>query len=379
MVSRVAQVHPYSWSSVMCEGDDCAKLGVVHIGDAGSGTAFDFASDLLARFDFSGRFDGDNYPCVSPPQQTRFQDEFRTEVAKVLNRLREYAWLADDALLPPRVTTGPYQPRTDFHVAVSELYGLSKSLVPAWCGQRGRMEFPAHRVVGGDASLAHEIVHVLFPNGGRMLAEGLAVHLQQELSNVPVYPNYGVDLHEAVVNFLVHRSTQPPVSMDAPSMLWSMNLDAYEQISTPDELGLRIGKDIIGARPGFGILPDDSPIRPDEGKATYEVAGSLVKFLLENPIDDPLLTTNNFGAVYQSTPLRPLERYSGAPERWQKSYLYSFHDLGLLWKTYIHFEFFIAGQKKPVPIDSANLKSPLVRKLYQRLASKREPRARKAK
>jgi hypothetical protein len=354
----------------MCTGDDCAKLGVVEVEETFSSTAFEFDDDLLARFDFGGRFGGDSYPCVSPTQQTRFQDDFLAQIKTVLTQLRDYHWLASDAVLPPRVITGPYQPRTDFHITVSEAYSLSRSLVPAWSGQRGWMEFPAHRVVAGDASIAHEIVHVLFPNGGRMLAEGLAVYLQDKLSDVPVYPNFGVPLDESVVNYLVHKHIQDPSSLDAPSMLWKMNLDAFEQISTPDELGLRIGKDIIGARPGFGILPGEEPIPPDEAKATYKVAGSLVKFLLENPIGDSLLTKNNFGAIYKSTPLRPLERYSGAPYRWQKSYLYSFHDLGLLWKTYMHFKFFITGKKTPVPIDPAILKNPLVRKLYEQLTGK---------
>ena len=75
-----------------------------------------------------------------------------------------------------RIDRGP-----DLHIFVSEVYPRSKALVPAWLGQRGWMEFPAHRVVAGEASIAHELVHVLFPNGNRMLAEGLAVYLQHKL------------------------------------------------------------------------------------------------------------------------------------------------------------------------------------------------------
>ena len=154
-------------------------------------------------------------------------------------------------------------------------------------------------------------------------------------------------------------------------MLWMMNLDAFEQISTPDELGLGLGQDTIGARPGFGILPDDGPIPPDEAKATYEVAGSLVKFLLENPIDDSLLTENNFGAVYKSTPLRPLERGCGDRARWQAHYRgngksYSFTDLALLWKTYMHFILF-SGGKEEILIPDRYRKIELVAALYRKL------------
>jgi hypothetical protein len=358
----------------MCTGDDCAKLGVVKVGEAGNSTAFDFNGDLLARFDFGGRFDGDNYPSVSSHQQTKFQADFLAQVAAVLPQLRKFKLLAPDALLPPRMISGPYQPRTDFHIFVSELYHLSKSLVPAWSGQRGWMEFPAHRVVAGDASIAHEVVHVLCPNGNRMLAEGLAVHLQHKLSDVPVYPNFGVPLDDTVVKFLVEKYNK-----DAPSKLWQMNLEAFEKISTPDELGLRLGDGIIGARPGFGPQEGDQEIPADEGKAVYEVAGSLVGFLLDNPIGDDLLTASNFGALYLSTPLRPFERDSGVPERWQDYYkdkhkAYSFADLGLLWKTYMHEKFFSAG-KIPIPAKFQSI--PLVDKLAKQLQSKGRATGRK--
>jgi hypothetical protein len=332
----------------MCTEDDCAKPGMVRIGDAGRSTAFDLADCLLAQFDFGGRFGGDSYPCVSPAQQARFQADFKALVADVLHRLQhEYQWLASNAPLPPRVTSGPYRPRTDFHVFVSEMYGKSRSLVPAWSGQRGRMEFPAYRVAGGNASIAHELVHVLFPNGGRMLAEGLAVYLQGKLSDIPVYPNFGDPVHEVVATFL-----DSTYEGEAADMLWRMNLEPFEQISTPDELGLAIGGDMIGAQPGFGLKDGDDQPKPEETKTVYAVAGSLVEFLLENPIGDALLTERNFGELYNSSPLRPLERCPGNPARWEECYKgkgksYPFSDIGLLWKTYMHFKFF--GNGKPIP------------------------------
>jgi hypothetical protein len=160
---------------------------------------------------------------------------------------------------------------------VSETYPRSKALIPAWLGRRGCIEFPAHRVVAGEAAIAHELVHVLFPNGNRVLAEGLAIYLQQKLCpHIPVYPNFGDRLETVVADFL--RTT---FRHDAHHALWSMELDAFERISTPDRLTLRITRDtVIGAKPG---IPDPPPA---EIKTMYAVAGSLVELLLENFIGD---------------------------------------------------------------------------------------------
>jgi hypothetical protein len=284
--------------------------------------------------------------------------------------LAKYRWLAPDTPLPPRVTSGPYRPQSDFHVFVSDAYDLSRSLVPSWSGRRGWMEFPAHRVVVGEAAIAHELVHVLFPNGNRMLAEGLAVYLQRKLfPKLPVYPNYSEPLELVVQGFLSTTFTDSP--SDA---LWNMDLDGLESIPTPDDLFMRIGtRPFIGGDPGN----PDSPPTPHETKFVYAVAGSLIEFLLENPIEEnDLLTESHFGALYQSTPLRPLERDSGAPDRWRKFYRgrngqgkatsYSFKDLGLLWKTYMHFILF-SGGKDEIPIPDRYRKMELVAKLFSKL------------
>jgi hypothetical protein len=337
------------------------------LGKAGNSKKFKFDGNLLARFEFGGRFGEDSFPSVSPNNQRRFQAEFVQQFKRVQSQLNQYNWLPSDVSLPPRVNEGPYQPRSDFNVFVSEMYSLSKSLVPAWLGQRGWMEFPAHRVVAGEASVAHELVHILFPNGNRMLAEGLAVYLQYKLfPEIAVYPNFGVPLESLVEDFLLARFPGKPENQ--ADALWNMDLDGLEMISTPDELSLRIGRStVVGVRPG---VPDPGP---EEGKFLYGVAGSLVGFLLENPINPgyDLLTEGNFGALYQSTPLRPLERDSGAPDRWQKFYRgknvsYTFYDIGLLWKTYLHFLLF-AGGTDETPIPDSFRKKQLVATLYSKL------------
>jgi hypothetical protein len=363
----------------MWSGEECATLGAGRPGKTGN---------LVASFDFSGRLGQHSYPCVSPAQQAKFRDDFREQLEAVQAQLSSYKdrdeteWVSADAPLPPRVTTGPYRPRADFHVFVSEAYPRSKALVPAWLGQRGWMEFPAHRVVAGEAAIAHELVHVLFPNGNRMLAEGLAVYLQYKLfPKIPVYPNFGDRLETQVADFLRTNFKDKP-----HRALWDMNLDALEKISTPDKLSLRIGRDaVIGAKPG-----DPNP-PPDEVKMTYAVAGSLVEFLLENLIGDDLLTEKNFGTLYKSTPLRPFERDSGDPGRWRACYQadgisYSFTELGLLWKTYMHFILFsksAAGGKAEILIPRQYAEIPLVAKLYKKLNDmtglRSVPRAMRAK
>jgi hypothetical protein len=342
----------------------------VKIGKAGNIKRFEFDADLLARFDFGGRIDDNSFPSVSPAQQSKFQADFVSQFKKVLEQLAKFRWLSPDAPLPPRVVSGPYQSPADFHVFVSETYDLSRSLVPSWLGQRGWMEFPAHRVVVGAATIAHELVHVLFPNGNRMLAEGLAVYLQHKLfPRLAVYPNYGEPLEEPVKAFLVQTF------QDGPSdALWDMDLEGLESISTPDDLFMRIGE-----RPFIGGDPSNanSPPSPRETRFLYAVAGSLVEFLLENPIEENgLLTISNFGALYQWTPLRPLERDSGEPDRWQKCYRgkdsqgkntsYSFKDIALLWKTYMHFILF-SGGKEEMPIPERFRRIKLVADLYNKL------------
>jgi hypothetical protein len=334
------------------------------VGKAGNCKGFSFDSNLLARFDFSGQIDNNSFPSVSPDQQKKFQADFVSQFEKVRDQLLKYKWLSADAILPPRVTSGPCCPPSDFHVFISDAYDLSRSLVPAWHGQRGWMEFPAHRVLVGGATIAHELVHVLFPNGNRMLAEGLATYLQHKLlPRLPVFPNYGDALEVVVEEFL--RVTFPN---DPTGALWSMDLEGLEGISTPDDLFMRVGtRPFIGGDPARPEIPDSQ-----QTKFLYAVAGSFVGFLLENPIEDEgILTEKNFGTLYLSSPLRPLERDSGAADRWQNAYRnrsksFSFKELSLLWKTYMHFVLFSDDAKKPsIPDNYRRVK--LVSELYAKL------------
>ena len=53
------------------------------------------------------------------------------------------------------------------------------------------------------------------------------------------------------------------------------------------------------------------------------------------------LTERNFGTLYKSTPLRPLQRNSGHPDRWRACFQANGTSFSFarahLWKTYMHF------------------------------------------
>src|SRR5262245_26238075 len=107
---------------------------------------------VAIRFDFGADPEGS----LSPAQREIFAAAFRRELASAK------AWFTSRGWAP--------QSRADLQVAVSADYKISRALVPAWEGSRGRMEFPLWRVSTGKAAIAHELTHVFFPNGNRFLA-----------------------------------------------------------------------------------------------------------------------------------------------------------------------------------------------------------------
>jgi hypothetical protein len=155
---------------------------------------------------------------------------------------------------------------------------------------------------------------VLFPNGNRFLAEGLAVYLQAEVGGNPAFPNFGTPLHE-LARELTGRMLPERAQGDAKS-LQKLRLPDLDRIATPSPLRLRVGR----------ILHDNTP----GGQAyLYPLAGSFVQFLIETH------GTGRFRALYERTPLVPFERNCGSPGRWQEVYGLSLADLELQWKSLI--------------------------------------------
>jgi hypothetical protein len=232
------------------------------------------------------------------------QDEFKVDLSQELARLD--GWALERQWLP--------LPVPKLHVFVSDRYKISRSLVPAWSGHPGHMEFPAWRVSARKAAIAHELVHVFFPNGNRFLAEGLAVYLQAEIGGNPAFPNFGRPLHELMRELL--REMVPEFSRGDPESLRRVDLGELDRIATPGPLVLRVGSELYGEEP--------------RGQACiYPIAGSFVQFLIETR------GLEKFREIYLQTPLVPMVQDAGLPDRWKNVYDMSLASLECEWKTFI--------------------------------------------
>jgi hypothetical protein len=243
---------------------------------------FDFASDP-----------GGDPRVASPAPHEDFQSDFRSELDQLDAWARQHRW-------PPRVVPG-------LQVSISAKYRISKSLVPAWYGETGRMQFALWRVAARKAAIAHELVHVFFPNGNRFLAEGLAVHLQAAIGGNPAFPNFGRPLH-ALAHALMQEMAPRPAGAHR------VCLAELDQIATPGPLVLRVGQDFYG---------EDA-----RGQAhLYPLAGSFVQFLIETR------GLELFRELYRCTPLVPLTLNGGTPARWNDVYGLSLAALEVEWMS----------------------------------------------
>jgi hypothetical protein len=266
-----------------------------------------------ATFDFGGKVDDVAYPSLSTYQQRIFEEAFCAQVAKVEDWFTKNGWWQPAPDQPMRFLAEPdtylahsgsfEAPFPDLRVLVSDQFRLSESLVPAALGYRGQMQFPAHEASTGEAALAHELTHVFFPNGNRMLAEGLAVYVQCQIGKNPAFPNYGRDLDQMVRHF-ASRSCLPNLD--------SIDLVRLDRLSTPTALIMRVGTQ-------YDL----------SGFDTYPVAGSFIKFLIET------YKMEMFHKLYIQTPLVAFARDEGRPDRWQQVYGKSLSELEKEWKASI--------------------------------------------
>jgi hypothetical protein len=256
--------------------------------------------DPTATFYFDGQVEGVAYPSLSPAQQDNFKADFFREAASLRT------WSCRESWSP--------SPPTELQIFVSDDYKISKSLVPAALDRRGRMEFPAWKAIAGEAAIVHELVHVYFPNGNRLLAEGLAVYLQAEIGGNPVFPNFGKPLHEMARELLIEMIAE--FTGENSIGLEKLHLADLDKIATPSPLRLRVGRDLY----------DNNPV----GQAhIYPLAGSFVQFIIDSH------GTDKFHAVFMLTPLVPFERDAGSPDRWIEIYGLSLADLEAQWKSSI--------------------------------------------
>jgi hypothetical protein len=160
---------------------------------------------------------------------------------------------------------------------------VSMALIPAWRGERGQMIFGAKRVNAREAATVHEMIHVYAPNANRFLAEGLAVYGHDLLDGPPAYPNFRKSLDE-----IAGRSATRELAT------------VLERTPTPNPL-------------------------ESVSKESYAIAGSFVKFLIEQHGMD------KFRALYALTPLAQMRRDAGEPTRWQQIYGESFETIVDAW------------------------------------------------
>lgn len=231
------------------------------------------------------------------------QDDFKAQFVRELTHLER--WVADrdwPIAAPP------------LNVIVSGQFRISKSLVPAWSGDPGLMQFPSWRVAAGKAAIAHELVHVFLPNGNRLLAEGLAVYLQASIGGNPAFPNFGRPLHD-LVRELVSRMV-PAFRQSDPASLEAVRLADLDAIATPAPLTLNVDGDLYGEEP--------------RGQAhIYPLAGSFVQHLIETR------GLESFRKLYARTPLVALHQDAGAPDRWAESYGCPLATLESEWRSMI--------------------------------------------
>ena len=245
---------------------------------------------------------------IERPQQDLFESALARELARLQSWATEHGW--------PILKESPAK----LEVVVSEQFAISKSLVPAWHGQAGRMEFPAWRVKAGKAAIMHELTHVLFPNGNRLLAEGLAVYLQALIGSNPAFPNFNAPLHplarERMCEMVGTRAGARLKSASTPAIFAGVELTELDRIATPAPLTLRVGAKLYGEE-------------PHGQTCIYPLTGSFVQFLIETKGMDA------FRALYLQTPLIPLRQEAGLPKRWLDIYGASLADLDRDWKVLI--------------------------------------------
>jgi hypothetical protein len=240
----------------------------------------------------------DRRPGMPLAEQDGFKDAFYAELASIRKWAGEENWRLED--IP------------DIRVHVGDRYKISKSLAPAWHGYRGYMEFPTGRVVTRRAAIAHELIHVFFPNGNRFLAEGLAVYLQHRIGGNPAFPNFGRPLHALARDRLCEMV--PEFTLGDTKSLDKIHLAELDEIATPSPLTLKVGQDFHGEEPRGQAL-------------IYPIAGSFVQFLIE------IHGMKKFRALCMRTPLVPFERTPGLADRWIDIYGRHLADLEFEWKS----------------------------------------------
>jgi hypothetical protein len=235
------------------------------------------------------------YPRLSDAQKDAFTAAFCLDVANLTQWLYQVGWSLSSTL-------------PDLEVSVSDRFRISRALLHMALNEPGKIDVPAPEVVIGRAAMLHELVHVFLPNGNRLLAEGLAVYLQQKIGRNQAFPNFSRPLHEMVRMFTCSGNDQGVDTMK----LERIRFGDADKIATPSPIWLRVG-----------LIPYS------DAAYVYPMAGSLVEFLIETR------GVAKFRTLYSRTPLVPLGRDPGHPDRWIDVYGVSLTGLEAEWRALI--------------------------------------------
>jgi len=230
----------------------------------------------VASWDFDG---------VTAAQQKKFKDSFCRQILAVERWVKKQRLPGPKKIPPLKIT-------------VSMQFPLAMSLVPAWQGNWGVMQFPATRVAAGQVNMAHELVHVYLPNGNRMLAEGLAAFAQDEIGSNPAFPNFGKNIDKMVRCDI------------KPQDLRKVSLARLDKIRTPDLM-------TIGGRSRSSSL------------SGYVVASSVVRYLIDT------YGMTKFRKLYGRTPFVPGRQVGRTSDDWKAIYGQSIRDIEKAWKSKI--------------------------------------------
>lgn len=294
----------------------------------------------VVAFDFNDQVDGVPYQSVVSPQvQAAFRKAFCAEITKAEKWFIDQHWL-------PKVAAqqglGSYAPQrifglldVDMRISVALEYAISRSLIPASLGRRGAMEFPA-REAGPSitAGIMHELAHTYFPNGNRFVDEGFAVYLQNKIGSNPAFPDQSKDLYELMlqlacaIDLKINSNPNPT----AKGGLDEISLTALDRVATPVPLQLQRTANVSAADLEKLALPSSTAVPLDKpAYVAFIVAGSFVRFLVDK------YGLDAFRELYLLTPLKPLNRDAGAPDRWKSvpGYNKPLGDLEKEWKGQI--------------------------------------------
>jgi hypothetical protein len=198
----------------------------------------------------------------------------------------------------------------DFEVEVFEKQPHSEALLFVWDGRRGHMYFPPHRVKDRAAAILHEIAHVHAPNAVRFLAEGFPAYLEEKMGNINAYPADGSRIECAIGAF-------------KSSALAAVKLEMFDIVPTKRTVFLG---DNMGLEAAF---PASEQGKNKRRHYSYLISASFVKFLIHGH------GQKQFKALYDLTPLIPMQTTEADPARYHQIYGKSLTELQADWRTWL--------------------------------------------